>query len=354
MKAAIVYDFGQPLRVEDVPVPKPEVGEVLVKIEASGLCHTDTHASKGDWPIKPKLPLIPGHEGVGIVESVGDGVTEVRAGERVAIPWLGHACGACEYCGSGRETLCEQQLNTGYFIDGSHAEYAKANAKYVVRVPEGVNAFEAAPLSCAGVTTYKAVKVSGARSSDLVAVFGVGGLGHLALQYAKIAGATVVAVDISEDKLDLAKDLGADHVVNAREQDPVEEIKKLGGADAAVDCAVSSGATEQAYGCLRRGGTLVLVGLPKDGYVSLPIFGTVLNGITVKGSIVGTRVDLREVFELHAAGRTRVVYETRNLASVNEAIAEVEKGKVDARLVFDLGAGKPAENTMGVLAGSQV
>ena len=355
MKAAVIHDFEQPLRVEEVSKPELDVGEILVRIEASGLCHTDIHAAHGDWPVKPKLPLIPGHEGVGTVESVGERVTEVRIGERVAIPWLGYACGACEYCASGRETLCESQLDTGYFIDGSHAEYAKANARYVVRVPEGVSALEAAPLSCAGVTTYKAVKVSGARSSDLVAVFGVGGLGHLAVQYAKIAGATVVAVDISKDKLDLARELGADHVVNALEQDPAEEIKKLGGADAAIDCAVSSGATEQAYGSLRRGGTLVLVGLPKDGYVSLPIFGTVLNGITVKGSIVGTRVDLREVFELHAAGRTRVVYETRNLASVNEAIAEVEKGEVDARLVFDLGARDPvektADKTVGVLAG---
>ncbi len=201
------------------------------------------------------------------------------------------------------------------------------------------------------MTTYKAVKVSGAWPSDLVAVFGVGGLGHLAVQYAKIAGATVVSVDIFEEKLDLARELGADHVVNAREQDPVEEIKKLGGADAAIDTPVSSGATEQAYGCLRHGGTLVLVGLPKDGYVSLPIFGTVLNSITVKGSIVGTREDLMEVFELHTAGRTRVVYEIRDLTSVNDAIVEVEKGKVDARLVFDLGAGKPAEKTEGLLAG---
>jgi propanol-preferring alcohol dehydrogenase len=355
MKAVVVYDFGQPLRVEEVPRPEPDVGEVVVRIEASGLCHTDIHASKGDWPVKPKLPLIPGHEGIGIVESVGERVTEVRKGERVAIPWLGYACGACEYCASGRETLCEDQLNTGYSIDGSHAEYAKANARYVVRVPEGVHALEAAPLSCAGVTTYKAIKVSGAGPSDLVAVFGVGGLGHLAVQYAKIAGATVVAVDIFEEKLELARELGADHVVNAREQDPVEEIKKLGGADAAIDTAVSSGATEQAYGSLRRGGTLVLVGLPKDGYVSLPIFGTVLNGITVKGSIVGTRVDLREVLELHAAGRTRVVYETRDLASVNDAIAEVEKGGVDARLVFDLraqeAAEEPVKKTVGVLAG---
>nr|WP_207956932.1 zinc-dependent alcohol dehydrogenase [Rubrobacter tropicus] len=322
--------------------------EILVKIEASELCHTDIHAAHGDWPVKPKLPLIPGHEGVGIVESVGEGVTEVEEGERVSVPWLGYACGAYEYCASGRETLCEHQLNTGYFLDGGHAEYAKANAKYVGRVPEGVSPLEAAPLTCAGVTTYKAVKVSGARSSDLVAIFGVGGLGHMALQYAKIAGASVVAVDLSEEKLKLARKLGADHAVNAREQDPVEEIKRLGGADAAIDTAVSPRASEQAFGSLKRGGTLVLVGLPKDGHVRLPVSGTLLNEITLKGSIVGTRVDLREVFELHAAGRTRVIYETRDLASVNDAIGEVERGEVDARLVFDFGVGEPAKQTAGV------
>jgi alcohol dehydrogenase, propanol-preferring len=349
MRAAVVRDFSEPLRIEEVPKPEPGQGEVVVKVEASGLCHTDIHAAHGDWPVKPKLPLIPGHEGVGIVEGVGAGVTEVKEGERVAIPWLGYACGACEYCSSGWETLCEKQLNTGYFLDGGHAEYAKANAKYVGRVPEGVSPLEAAPLTCAGVTTYKAVKVSGARSSDLVAVFGVGGLGHLALQYAKVAGSSVVAVDIFDGKLELAKGLGADFTVNAREQDPVEEVKKLGGADAAIDTAVSPRASEQAYGCLKRGGTLVFVGLPKDGYVRLPIFGTVLNGITLKGSIVGTRVDLKEVFELHAAGRTRVVYEKRDLRSVNEAIGEIERGEVSARLVFDLGAGEPTGQPAGVL-----
>jgi propanol-preferring alcohol dehydrogenase len=349
VRAAVVHDFAQPLRVEEVPRPEPGPGEILVRIEASGLCHTDIHAAHGDWPVKPKLPLIPGHEGVGIVEGVGEGVTEVKEGERVAIPWLGYACGACEYCASGWETLCEHQLNTGYFLDGGHAEYAKANAKYVGRVPEGVSPLEAAPLTCAGVTTYKAVKVSGARPSDLVAIFGVGGLGHLAVQYAKIAGASVVAVDIFEDKLNLARQLGADHVVNAREGDPVEEIKALGGADAAIDTAVSPRASEQAYGCLKRGGTLVFVGLPRDGYVRLPIFPTVLNGITVKGSIVGTRVDLQEVFELHAAGRTRVIYETRDLASVNECIREVEEGRVDARLVFDLGAEQATQKSDRVL-----
>ena len=340
MKAAVVHSFTSPLSLEDIPKPEPEPGKVVVKIEASGLCHTDIHAAHGDWPIKPTLPLIPGHEGVGIVESVGAGVTNVKEGDRVAIPWLGYACGTCEYCVSGWETLCLSGRYTGYFLPGAYAEYAPAFANYVAKVPQGVNPLEAAPITCAGITTYKAVKVSGARSSDLVAIFGIGGLGHLALQYAKIAGATVVAVDLVDEKLKLARELGADYTVNAKQEDPVEAIQKLGGADAAISLAVSPRAFEQAFKALRRGGTLVFVALPADNYMQLPIFETVLNGIKIVGSIVGTRLDLAEVFDLHAAGRTKVIYETRNLEDVNHSFEEVEKAAVPARLVFDMTGNK--------------
>jgi propanol-preferring alcohol dehydrogenase len=336
MKAAVVRDFAKALAVEDVPRPEPGPGEVLVKIETSGLCHTDIHAAHGDWPVKPKLPFIPGHEGVGIVAGLGQGVREVREGDRVALPWLGIACGACYHCNEGWETLCEKQVNTGYSVDGSYAEYAVASAQYVGKVPDVVDPLDAAPLTCAGVTTYKAVKVSGARPAQSVAVFGVGGLGHLALQYAKIFGSSVVAVDVVDEKLELARELGADHVVNATTQDPVEAIKALGGADVAIALAVAPRAFEQAYRSLRRGGRLVFVALPADNYVQLPIFETVLNGITIIGSIVGTRGDLADVFRLHADGRTRVIRETRSLDEVNECFEAVEKGHVKARIVFDL------------------
>ncbi|WP_242394008.1 zinc-dependent alcohol dehydrogenase [Anaeromyxobacter oryzisoli] len=334
MRAAIVRQFKAPLLIEDVPKPTPGPGEVVVEIEASGLCHTDIHACRGEWPLKAKLPLIPGHEGVGIVERAGPGVRNVKEGDRVCVPWLGHACGTCEYCVSGWETLCEAQRNTGFSVDGSYAEYAKADAAFVGAVPAGVDPREAAPITCAGVTTYKAVKVAGTRSSDLVAVFGIGGLGHLALQYAKIAGGTVVAVDLVDAKLDLARQLGADYVVNATREDPVEAIRKLGGADQAICVAVSPKAFAQAYGSLRRGGTLALVALPAENRLELPIFETVLHGIHVVGSIVGTRVDLAECLDLHARKRTRVVYETRRLEDVNACFSELEQGKVSARLVF--------------------
>jgi alcohol dehydrogenase, propanol-preferring len=338
MKAAVVTSFTEPLEIQDRPIPTPGPGQVLVRIEASGLCHTDIHAAHGDWPVKPTPPFVPGHEGVGIVEALGAGVTQRAVGDRVALPWLGHACGHCDHCVSGWETLCEEQQNTGYSIDGSFAEYAVADATYLVPVPEGVSPHDAAPLTCAGVTTYKAIKVAHIRPSERVAIFGIGGLGHLAVQYARLVGGTVIAVDIEPDKLDLARELGADHVINAAQTDPVAAIEALGGADVAVVLAVIPAVFEQAFAALRRGGRLVCVGLPPetDGPMSLPIFPTVLKGISVIGSIVGTRQDLAEVFDLHARGRTRVVAQTRKLDEVNEAVDDVLTGRATARIVFEL------------------
>jgi propanol-preferring alcohol dehydrogenase len=336
MKAAVVTDFTAPLQVKDIPIPEPGPGEVLVRIEASGLCHTDIHAARGDWPVKPTPPFVPGHEGVGLVEKLGSGVTSRTVGERVAIAWLGSACGECRYCIAGWETLCEQQQNSGYSVNGAFAEYAVVRAGFAVPVPDGVSSLDAAPLSCAGVTTYKAIKVARVAPAETVAIFGVGGLGHLALQYARIAGAFVIAVDVEDHKLELAKRLGADHVVNAAREDPAEAIQRLGGADVAVALAASSASFEQAFHSLRRGGRLVCVALPAAGTITLPIFDTVLKGISVIGSIVGTRNDLADVFALHAAGRTKVVAAERKLDEVNESIAEVLAGQVPARIVFEL------------------
>ena len=336
MKAAVVHDFLKPLSIEDIPKPQPGPGQVVVKVETCGVCHTDIHAAHGDWPIKPTPPFVPGHEAVGLVERIGSEVKGLHEGDRVAVRgWAGRAVPAST-APRDSETLCPNQQMTGYTVDGGYAEYVLAHASFVGRVPDGVDPLDAAPLSCAGVTTYKAVKVSGARSSDLVAIFGIGGLGHLALQYARIAGAQVAAVDLVDSKLALARDLGAEHTVNSAIDDPVEAIQALGGADVTIAVAVSPVTFEQAFRSLKRGGTLVFVALPADNYMQLPIFETVLQGITVVGSIVGTRVDLAETFQLHAEGRTRVVRETRQLEQVNDAFDQIEKGAVDARLVFDL------------------
>lgn len=336
MKAAVVNDFSQPLEIVERDIPEPADGQVLIQIEACGLCHTDIHAAHGDWPVKPNPPFIPGHEGVGTIVKLGPGVTVRALGDRVAIPWLGHACGHCQYCIDGWETLCEAQQNSGYSVDGAFADYAVADASYVVPVPDEVSSFDAAPLTCAGVTTYKAIKVAEVQPSERVAVFGIGGLGHLAVQYAHLVGAEVIAVDIQPDKLELARELGADHVVDATQTDPVKAIADLGGADVAVALAVTPQAFEQAFASLRRGGRLVCVALPPElaGPMRLPIFETVLKGIRVIGSIVGTREDLAQVFRLHALGRTRVVAEPRKLDDVNSAIAEVLRGQTSARLVF--------------------
>jgi propanol-preferring alcohol dehydrogenase len=335
MNAAVVPVLGAPLEIRRVPVPVPGAGQVLVRMEASGLCHTDIHAARGDWPVKPTAPFIPGHEGVGIVEALGPGANVHRVGERVAIAWLGSACGACSYCLSGWETLCEKQQNSGYSVDGAYAEYAVADDQYVVSVPAGISAFDAAPLTCAGVTTYKALKVAGLRPAETAVIYGIGGLGHLALQYARVFGGRVIAVDIEDSKLELAARLGADEVIDARSGDAAEAVRKLGGADVAVALAVSPRAFEQAYGSLRRGGRLVCVALPADDRMTVPIFDTVLGGKSIIGSIVGTRQDLAEVFALHAAGRTEVIAEPRRLEQVNECFEAVLAGKVPARLVFE-------------------
>src|SRR5918995_3639018 len=338
MRAAVVPALGKPLEIREVPVPEPARGQILVRIEASGLCHTDIHAARGDWPVKPKIPLIPGHEGVGSVVSVGDDVDPALIGTRVALPWLGHACGSCRYCVSGWETYCTAPAYTGYTIDGSYAEYAIGYAGHAVPVPDGVSSLDAAPRTCAGVTTYKALKVAKPQPNETAMIVGIGGLGHLALQYARIFGTTTVAVDVEDAKLELAKELGADHVVDAR-GDQAAALAALGGVDVAVVTVSSPAAMRAAHAALNPNGRLVLVGLPADNRLELPVFETVLKGISVIGSLVGTRNDLATCFDLHARGLTRVVTESRRLDDVNDCFEEVLAGQVPARLVFEMGSG---------------
>ena len=269
MKAAVVPTLGAPLEIRDVPVPEPGPGQVLVRIETCGLCHTDIHAARGEWPVKPKDQLIPGHEGVGIVEAVGEGDLPVAVGQRVALPWLGQACGHCRYCVDGWETYCTSPAYMGYTMDGSYAEYAVAWASHVVPVPDGVDPMDAAPLTCAGVTTYKAIKVADPKPNETCMVVGIGGLGHLGLQYARIFGTRTVAVDVHDDKLQLAKDLGADHVIDAR-GDQAAQLAELGGVDIALVTVPSPAAMQAAHAALNPNGRLVIVGLPADNRLELP------------------------------------------------------------------------------------
>jgi propanol-preferring alcohol dehydrogenase len=338
MKAAVVREFGKPLAIEEVALPRPGAGQALVKIEACGVCHTDLHAAEGDWPVKPKPPFIPGHEGVGQVAAVGAGVGHVREGDRVGIPWLHTACGQCEHCLGGWETLCERQQNTGYSVNGGFAEYALADAGYLGRLPDGVSFVEIAPVLCAGVTVYKGLKVTDTRPGNWVAISGIGGLGHMAVQYARAMGLNVAAVDVDDAKLELARRLGAIVTVNARTTDPVAYLRKeIGGAHGVLVTAVSPRAFEQAIGMVRRGGTVSLNGLP-PGEFPLDIFGMVLNGITVRGSIVGTRLDLQESLDFAAQGKVRATVSTDRLEDVNDVFARMRKGAIEGRVVLDMGA----------------
>lgn len=335
MKAAVVRAFGEPLRIEEVPVPMPGPGQILVKIAATGVCHTDLHAAEGDWPVKPNPPFIPGHEGVGHVVAVGAGVKHVKEGDRVGVPWLYTACGHCPHCLGGWETLCEDQQNTGYSVNGSFAEYVLADPNYVGHLPDSISFVDIAPILCAGVTVYKGLKVTDTKPGDWVAISGIGGLGHLAVQYAKAMGLNVIAVDIDDAKLDLARQLGASLTVNARNEDPAAVVKReVGGAQGVLVTAVSPKAFEQALGMAGRGGTVSLNGLP-PGDFPLSIFDTVLNGITVRGSIVGTRLDLQEALDFAGAGKVKATVETDKLENINDIFARMHKGDIQGRVVID-------------------
>src|SRR5450432_512461 len=270
MKAAVVHQFGKPLVIEDVPLPVPGAGEILVKVMACGVCHTDLHAAEGDWPVKPSLPFIPGHEVAGIVAALGPGVTDFKLGDAVGVAWLHDACMRCEYCETGWETVCEHQHNTGYNCDGGFAEYVIAAAPFAARLPAGVDFAQMAPILCAGVTTYKGIKETEARPGEWIAISGIGGLGHVAIQYAKAMGLHVVALDVTDEKLALARSLGAELAINARAPDAVAQVLKHtgGGAHGVLVTAVSPPAFSQALQFVRRKGTVSLVGLPPGDFAT--------------------------------------------------------------------------------------
>lgn len=339
MRAAVVHEFGKPLVVEEVQVPAPGRGEVLVKVQACGVCHTDLHAADGDWPVKPTPPFIPGHEAAGIVVALGPGVSELAEGDRVGVAWLHDACMRCEYCETGWETLCEHQHNTGYSCDGGFAEYVVAAAPFVGRIPEGVDLAEIAPILCAGVTTYKGLKETEARPGEWVAISGVGGLGHVAIQYAKAMGLNVVALDIAPEKLALARESGADVAVDAHSRDATSEVIEAtgGGAHGVLVTAVSPPAFSQALGIVRRKGTVSLVGLPPGDFPT-PIFDVVLKRITVRGSIVGTRRDLDEAIAFAARGKVKAEIHKAPLEDINAIFAKLRQGKIDGRMVLDFTA----------------
>src|SRR5215469_3820895 len=336
MQAAVVREFGQPLSVEEVEIPEVAEDRVLVKVVACGVCHTDLHAAEGDWPIKPSLPFIPGHEGVGYVTKLGRGVRHVKEGDRVGVPWLHTACGYCEYCITGWETLCDRQQTTGYSVNGSYADYVLADPDYVGKLPDDLEFAAAAPVLCAGVTVYKGLKMLDCKPGDWVAVSGIGGLGHMAVQYAKAIGFQVIAIDVADDKLSLASRLGADMIINAATQDAVSQIQSsIPGAQGVLVTAASRAAFDQGIGMLHKRGTMSLVGLP-PGTFELPIFDVVLNAKTVRGSIVGTRKDLQESLAFAAAGKVTSHFSTDRLDNINEILGAMKAGRIDGRVVLQM------------------
>jgi len=316
-------------------IPTPGTGQILVKTEACGVCHTDIHAASGDWPVKPTLPFIPGHEGIGRVSAVGAGVTLVKEGDRVGVPWLHSACGHCEYCLAAWETICPAETFTGYNTNGAFAEYLLADPNYVAHIPAALSAQEAAPIICAGVTSYKGIKQTEAKPGEWLAISGIGGLGHLAIQYAKQMGLKVCAVDIDDGKLALAKRLGADATVNAKGGDPAAAVKKStdGGAHGVLITAPSLSAFKQGVGMTRKHGICVLVGIP-PGDFPVPLFDVVAACISIRGSFVGNRADLAESLSFAAEGKVKADIELQPLSAINEVFMRLEHGDVPARVVL--------------------
>ena len=339
MQAAMVEQFGAPLKIREIDVPTPGPGQILVKTEACGVCHTDLHAANGDWPARPTLPFTPGHEGIGIVVGLGSGVTAVKEGDRVGVPWLYSACGHCEYCLSAWETVCAKAQFGGYTKNGGFAEYIVADPNYVAHIPAGLAASAAAPLICTGITSYKGLKETGARPGQWVVISGIGGLGHLAVQYAKAMGLRVCAVDIDKGKLAHAQRLGADAIVNAKDTDAVQAVVKAtgGGAHGVLITAPSLPAFEQGVRMTRKRGTCVLVGLP-PGEFPTPLFDVVANCITIRGSFVGNRQDMAEALGFAAEGKVKADIELQPLSAINNVFERLAHGDVPSRVVLDFSA----------------
>jgi len=336
MQAAVVEQFGKPLVLQEWDIPTVGPGQILVKTEACGVCHTDLHAARGDWPLKPTLPFIPGHEGIGTVTAVGSGVTIVKEGDRVGVPWLYSACGHCEYCLKAQEPVCAEAQFGGYTKNGGFAEYILADPNYVAHIPKGLAAKDAAPLICAGITSYKGIKETEARPGQWIAISGIGGLGHLAVQYAKVMGLRIAAIDIDDGKLNHAKRLGADLMINAKKNDPAAILKKEigGGAHGVLITAPSLPAFKQGIEMTRKHGTCVLVGLP-PGDFPVPLFDVVANCVTIRGSFVGTRGDMAEALAFAADGKVKADIELQPLSAINKIFERLEHGDVPSRVVLD-------------------
>jgi propanol-preferring alcohol dehydrogenase len=336
MKAAVLHEFKKPLVIEEVKRPTPGPGEVLIEVEACGVCHSDLHVADGDWKQLAgivKKPLILGHEIAGRVVEKGAAVQDLQVGDRVGVPWVHWTCGVCEFCRDGNENLCIKQAITGVTVDGGYAEFAKAPASHAMKIPPNLPPNEVAPLFCAGVTVYRALKHAKILAGQRLAVFGVGGLGHIAVQIGRGLGAEVTAIDISEEKLAQAKSLGASRALNAVSSDAVKELRANGGVHVAIVTSAAKAAYDMAFNGLRPTGTLLVVGLPAED-ISFPPIMMAAREVRIQATAVGTRDDLREVLEMAAAGKVRCQVTSRPLAQANEVLEDLRHGRIAGRVVL--------------------
>ena len=334
MKAAVLHEFKTPLTIEEVPRPQIAADEVLISVEACGVCHSDLHVAEGDWKQFAgivKKPLILGHEVAGRIVEVGESVRDLKIGDRVGVPWLYSSCSECEFCKEGNENLCVKQSITGVTVDGGFAEFLKVRATHATRIPDSLSALEAAPLFCAGVTVHRALKKAKISPGQRIAIFGVGGLGHLAIQLAKSLGAEITAVDISESKLDTARNLGAAKILNAATTDIAKEFRRSGGVHVALVTSGAKAAYNSAFAALRPTGMLLVVGLPAEDICFPPIM-MAAREVRIQASAVGTREDLRELLALAAQGKIRCEVTARPLLQINEILDQMRRGEISGRI----------------------
>ena len=336
MKAAVLHEFKNALVLEDVARPLLEANDVLIQVEACGICHSDLHVVDGDWPqftSITKIPLIPGHEIAGRVVEKGSDVRELKIGDCVGVPWIYWTCGECEFCREGNENLCARQKITGVMVDGGFAEFVKAPASHAVKIPDMLSPVEAAPLFCAGVTVYRALKQARISAGQRLAIFGIGGLGHLAVQFARTLGAEVTAIDVADEKLQLAETLGAANCLNAASTNVAKALRSKGGVHVALVTSAAKAAYDTAFASVRPTGTLLAVGLPAENICFPPIL-MAAKEVRIQASAVGTRADLREVLALAGQGKIRCHVATHPLSDVNTALDQLRHGQVSGRLVL--------------------
>lgn len=336
MKAAILREFKTALSIEEVERPEPEANEVLIQVEACGVCHSDLHVADGDWLQFAgivKKPLILGHEIAGRVVKKGAEVRDLELGDRVGVAWLHWSCGECEYCREGNENLCTRQKITGVTVDGGYAEYVKAPASHALRIPENITYVEAAPLFCAGVTVHRALKKANVLSGQRLAIFGIGGLGHLAIQIGRALGAEILAIDVSDEKLAFAESFGAKTTLNAGSTNVVKALRSMGGAHVVLVTSAAKAAYETAFSCVRPTGTLLVVGLPAEAICFPPIM-MAAGEVRIQASAVGTRQNVKDILAMAAAGQVRCSTAAFPLARANDVLDRLRKGQVSGRIAL--------------------